>query len=140
VRVNEQKKIRWGRVIIASLLAEIVPILILFLVVAVYGLFLTPSELPNDVRLNNFARTAGGWIGPLGGSLVTFIVSLWACRKLRSGHILHGALIGLLSMMMGVGLLLILADRFSLIFVGSYLLRFLSAVGGGYVAQQKKSA
>lgn len=132
-----RSKIRWGRVIIASLLSEVVPILVLFLIVAVYGAFLTPNEVPNEARLNDFARQAGNWIGPLVGSLATFIFSFWACHKLVSNFVLHGALIGLISTAIGVGLLLLLADRFSIIFVGSYLLRFLSAVGGAIIAQRK---
>ncbi len=67
---SRQLKIRWGRVIVASLLSEVIPILILVLVVAVYSVFLTPSETLDETRLNNFAREAGNWIGPLVGSLM----------------------------------------------------------------------
>jgi hypothetical protein len=135
---SSRSHIRWSRVACAALASEIVPILSLFLIVAIYSFLASPNGTPDDARLTEFAQKAGFIVGPVLGSLVTFGCSYLACRTLRSRFITHGALIGLFSTAIGVSLLLMLGEGFSWIFAGSYFLRFSSAVGGSIFAEWKK--
>ena len=70
----------WVRVQVAVILAELLPILLLVAIVAVYGVIRKPDSLsPSE-----FAPLAGTWVGPIGGFLATLLFAWWAARRVRS--------------------------------------------------------
>ena len=136
---RSRSRIQWARVIYAALACESVPIISLFGIVTLYSLIQSVSYgPPNDDQLDEFAHDAALIVGPLVGSLAAFVCSYLASRKLRGRFISHGGLMGLFSTAIGVSLLLMLAEGFTWIFVGSYLLRFLSSVGGSIFAESRR--
>jgi hypothetical protein len=63
-------------VAIAALYAEILPIVALFVVVFVYGIFRSPESMSPP----EFAPLAGAWVGPIGGFLATMFFA-WRLAK-----------------------------------------------------------
>ncbi len=54
--------IRWLRILIAAIVAEIIPIVLLVALVAIFG--------PNDAaETQDYASSLDAWVGPLGGAL-----------------------------------------------------------------------
>jgi hypothetical protein len=72
--------IRWGRVVLAAVAAEVAVILSLL---AASAVFKVPGE------------SAGYYVAPPASALATFLMVLWIARKLESRFILHGVLVGL---------------------------------------------
>ncbi len=132
----ERRKIRWGRVAIAVALGGVIPVLCLVLVVFLYGLQFAGAKAgpPEGARLNEFARQAGSWVGPIAGSVVTFLLAVWVARPLDDRFVLHGALVGALVAALDGGILVFVADKFETLFVISNALKVLAGVAGGFSA------
>jgi hypothetical protein len=82
--------LRWVRLALGALLAELVPIMILVGLVAALG----PTDL-NEAQ--TFAGTLGRWVGPIGGGVATFLVAFWVARSQPSQPLRHGLALGVLT-------------------------------------------
>lgn len=119
--------IRWGRLLVGTAIAEIVPIATLILMVAAMG--------PRDPEeADRFARALGRWIGPLVGAAMAFVMARWVSRPLHAGHTVHGWLLGLFLAAVDVVLLAAASEPFAWIFVASNLAKLTAATIGGMVA------
>src|SRR5947209_15140899 len=85
--------IRWGRIAVAAVLAEVATILIIGAVIMAHKLWIAPGQ--SDAETRAFGEIAGYYAGPAGSAVMTFLFVLWAARKLKSDLVLHGVLIGL---------------------------------------------
>ncbi len=119
--------IRWLRLLGAAIVAEIIPIGLLVVLVAIFG--------PTDAtEAQEYATSLGAWVGPLGGALATFVLALWVARPLVAGHVLHGVLLGVFVALLDAGLLVAGSTGFQWLFVFSGVGRILAGALGGYVA------
>ena len=120
-------KIRWIRLIAGAIAAEILAILVLVAIVAIFG--------PNDqAQAQAYAERLGQWVGPLAGIVLSFLGALWVSRGLTSGHFLHGFLFGLIYALVDVALLVAMQAPFMWLFVASDAGKVLAGVIGGLVA------
>jgi hypothetical protein len=88
--MTDGTRLRWGRIAVAVIAAEALPILLLVVVVFVYGFARgADSRTPEE-----FAPIAGKWIGPIGGFLATLLSARWAARRAGQRHLAHGAAVG----------------------------------------------
>ncbi len=135
---SRRSRIRWGRVTLAALLSEVIPVAVLVLIVYLSSLFLAGGKAgpPDEARINAFAKQAGNWVGPLVGSLMTFLFSLWAGRKLEDRFVVHGTLIGALVAVIDLAILLVVAEKFEILFVISNVLKIAAGAAGGMVAER----
>ena len=116
--------IRWGRVILAAVGAEVVVILLLL---AVGSLFKVSGEL------------AGYYVAPPASAVATFLMVLWVARKLDSRFILHGVLVGLAGVVLTSGFIFTAKPGDRLMYVVSFVLRIVGGFVGGLVAQRPKA-
>jgi hypothetical protein len=126
---------KWIRVVVAVLLAESLPILLLVAIVFVYAAVRkTGSPSPEE-----FAPRAGMWVGPLGGFLATCLFAWWASRRAASRRLAHGAAVGLATALLDFGLALLLsgADAIQPILFFSNGGRILAGVLGGWLARRR---
>src|SRR5436853_7574973 len=84
--------IRWGRIAVAAVLAEVATILIIGAVIIVHKLWIAAGQ--SDAEARAFGEIAGYYAGPAGGAVMTFLFVLRAARKLNSDFVLDGVLIG----------------------------------------------
>src|SRR5271166_3208285 len=90
----------WIRVVVAVILAELIPILLLVAIVAVYGVIRQAESLsPNE-----FAPLAGTWVGPIGGFLATLLFAWWAARRAPKQRVVHGTAVGVGTALLDLGL------------------------------------
>ena len=113
--------IRWGRIILAAVAAEVLVILTLLVVSTV---FKVPSE------------SAGYYVAPPASAVATFLTVLWVARKLESRFILHGVLVGLVGVVLTGGFIFMAKPGDRLMYVVSFVLRIVGGYLGGLVAQK----
>jgi putative membrane protein (TIGR04086 family) len=78
---------RWGRIIVGGLLAEVI-----LIVVAIPALALAGQTILN-------------WTAVIGSAVTSFIAALWVCKRLESRFALSGALTGMTAMLIYLALL-----------------------------------
>jgi hypothetical protein len=123
-------KIRWIRLILGAIAAEILAILVLIAVVAIFG--------PRDqAQAQAYAEKMGQWVGPLAGVVLSFLGAIWVSRGLTSGHLLHGFLFGLIYALVDVALLVAMQAPFMWLFVASDGGKLLAGIVGGLVAARR---
>jgi hypothetical protein len=124
---------RWGRIVVAGLIGELIPIILLVAVVAVFG----PRELG---AAQAFAEKTGHWFGPLAGVLVSFLAALWVARRLEHGQVAHGIAVGVLIALIDDIILVAMKAPFEWVFVASNLGKIIAGAAGGFVAKSRASA
>ena len=125
-------KIRWIRLIAGAIAAEVLAILILVAIVAIFG----PK---NQAEAEAYAQRLGQWVGPLAGVVLSFLGALWVSRGLTSGRLLHGFLFGLVYALVDVALLVAMQSPFVWLFVASDGGKVLAGVVGGLVAARSRA-
>ena len=110
----------------AVVLGEVVPLLALVFVVAVWG----PSD---PAEAAEFARAAGAWVGPLAGALALLGLTYWAGRT-SSRPVLQGAAIGIVVAMIDFTILFMADEPFAWLFVVSNGGKVIAGVLGGWLA------
>jgi hypothetical protein len=125
-------RFRKMRVVVAIVLAEALPLLLLFAIVFAYGVMrqkdsLSPAE---------FAPLAGNWVGPIGGFLATLLFAWWAARSAQKQRLAHGAIVGVGTAVLDLGLGMLLGGAAAMrpIFFVSNAGRLLAGVLGGWLA------
>lgn len=120
-------QIRWLRLILGAIAAEIAAILALVCVVAIFG--------PNTAEAAQaYAQKAGRWVGPWAGALFSFIGAVWVGRSVESGKLIHGVLFGFLLALVDVVLLLAMRAPFEWVLVVSDAGKIIAGSIGGFVA------
>ena len=118
---------RWLRIVLGSLVAEVLPIAGLIAVVAALG----PHQAEGD-RI--FAEQVGRWFGPVAGFVATFGVGYWVARRAPSRPLLHGLAVGAGSAIVDVAILVATSPPFDWVFVASNLGRVLAGWLAGTLA------
>jgi len=120
------------RVVVAIVLAEALPIVLLVAIVFAYGAVrqkdsLSPAE---------FAPLAGNWVGPIGGFLATLLFAWWAARSVPKQRLAHGTIVGVGTAVLDLGLGMLLGGAAAIrpIFFVSNAGRILAGVLGGWLA------
>ena len=117
----------WIKLIAGAVAAEIIAILLLVCLVAVFG--------PNDASsAQAYAEKLGRWVGPLAGGLLGFLGARWIARPLAANRVVYGSLFGVVMALIDVGLLLALHAPFEWILVISNAGKIIAATGGGRCA------
>lgn len=125
--------IRTGRVVIAAIAAEVLAIVGLICIVAVWG----PSE-PDAARA--FAQRVGFWFGPAAGFGLCLAAGWLVSRPLAQHQMLNGFALGATVAAIDAALILASAAPFHAIFVASNIGRMLAGTLGGWLASLGDSA
>ena len=93
-------RFNWIRVVVAVILAELLPLLLLVAIVSVYSLIRQKESLSPE----EFAPLAGNWVGPIGGFLATLLFAWWAARRALEQRFMHGTAVGVGTAVLDLGL------------------------------------
>jgi hypothetical protein len=128
-------RFHWIRVVVAVILAEMLPILLLFAIVGVYDVTRRPESLSPE----EFAPRAGNWVGPIGGFLATLLFAWWAARRVPEQRFVHGTAVGLGTALvdLGLGILLVGGGAIQLLLFLSNGGRIVAGVLGGWLAGRR---
>ena len=130
--------VRWGRVIAAAFASEVIVVAILFAIIAAYRFFVSPGR--GMAEYQEFGARAGYYVAPAASGLATFLMALWAARKLRTDFILNGTLIGVAAMVLASGFLLTAKPEDRSMYLVSFALRILGGYLGGLAAQHSAAS
>lgn len=122
-------RLRFGRILIAAVIAESVPIILLIALVALFG----PRE---QVAAQSYAERLGQWVGPIGGTLMCLLAAWWLARSLSASHLIHGLMVGLAAALIDIALAYAAGAAFQWIFVASNLGRVLGGAVGGVAGRR----
>lgn len=128
-----KRQIYWLRLILGALGVEVAAVLLLVILVAAFG--------PNNAEAARaFADRLGAWVGPVAGSLFTFIGACAIARRLSRDRFLHGVLFGVSVALLDVAILVATRAPFAWVFVFSNLLKLLAGYLGGVCAARSAAA
>jgi hypothetical protein len=126
------RSIRWGRILIAAVMSEVGVIAVLFAVITAYTL-LTPTM--TDTQYNSLGQEVGYYVAPAAGAIMTVLSVLWAARRLTSDFILHGLLVGVVSVVLTVGFIFGARPDHRVMYIIAFGLRIVGGYAGGVLAQ-----
>lgn len=123
-------QIRLGRIVLAALLTEVLTIVVLVVIVALFG--------PHDpAAAKAYAERLGYWVGPISGFVLCLLAGYWVARGARGAGVLNGLVLGCVVAGIDVGLLVLGGAKFELIFAISNVGRVLAGVTGGWLAERQ---
>ena len=126
--------LRWGRILLAGLLAEVTTIIIIVLIVTIYDFTVGAGQ--TEAQRQAFAGQAGYYVAPLAGAVATFLFALWVGRKAQMRIVLHGMLVSVVATLLSVGFLVAAPPQTRTMYIASYVLKLLSGYAGGLVAKK----
>jgi hypothetical protein len=114
------KTIRWGWILLGGFLAE----LAVFVIVIPLSLLAGQGSLLYSAPPASFAAT--------------FVFGLWVARKASQRRVLHGALVGVLAMLIYIGMNLGRPEPIA--YVIAHVLKVLGGAAGGFVTMRRGAA
>jgi hypothetical protein len=133
--MSSGRRIHWGLVLLAGFLAE-VGMLVLFFI------FLAAAALAGVPELARPESTFDLINAMVSGFLLMCLFTLWASRRIETGFVLHGALIGLTGALLFTMLIVVLSGspaQHPLYFV-AHGLKIVGGITGGIVANRWHTA
>ena len=124
-------RIRIGRILVFAILAEILAVLTLVVIVALFG----PSD---PAAAQAYAERIGLWVGPIAGFLFTLAGGWWIARRLANSQVLNGFVLGVAVALIDISILLLSGAEFLPIFAISNIGRVIAGALGGWLASQYK--
>jgi hypothetical protein len=126
---NRRLKVRAGRILIAAIAAEVLGVIALVVVVALFG----PSE---KTAAEAYAMKLGLWVGPISGFVFCLLGGFWVARGLANAQVLNGFILGLAGAGIDIGILAVTGTLlpFELIFALSNVGRIIAGTLGGWFA------
>ncbi|MBK8006480.1 MAG: hypothetical protein IPK12_22020 [Gemmatimonadetes bacterium] len=119
-------RLRWGRLLAGAVVAELVPLLLLVALVALFG----PSD---EAQAQAYAARLGRWVGPIAGAVMCFVLVSWVARSDRPLALWYGVILGALTAAIDLGLLAASGVAFEWLFAVSNAGRVLAGALGGAV-------
>ena len=126
--------IRWGRIVLAALFSEVAVIAVLGIVIVSHRLLIAPGG--SDADYQAFVSHASYYVAPMTAGIAVFFGALWAARRLTSGFLTNGTLVGVAAVILTVSFLFVAKPEERLMYGASYALRILGGYLGGVVAQR----
>ena len=131
--MNAIRDIHWGRIVVAGFLAEAVVFAIFFLLL--FGA--TLAGVPEIARPMSTLDYADAMVSSFA---TVFLFTLWVGRRIESGFILHGILVGVVALLLFQ--IVIFAGSGSLaqppLYVVAHALKIVGGLTGGLVAERRR--
>jgi hypothetical protein len=130
--MSGRRRIQWGLVFLAGFLAEIGMMVLFFVFLAAAALAGVP-ELARPESTFDFINAM------VSGYLMMFLFTLWASRRIESGFVLHGALIGLTGALLFTTLVFVLSGSPAQppLYWVAHGLKIVGGMTGGIVANKR---
>ena len=130
---RKRSNIRWGRVVLGAVLSEVAVIVLLLGITLVYSVAIAPGL--TQAQYSEFGRLAGYYVAPTAGSISTFVMVLLLTRRLNSGFVANGTLMGIVNVLLTAGFLVSARPEDRLMYGIAFLLRIAAGYLGGLTSQ-----
>src|SRR5262245_30433106 len=121
---EQKSSIHWKRIIPAALLSEIAVIVLLSAVIVTHNMVLVPGR--TAAEYDDFAQVAGYYLAPPAAALATFLFAFRAVRRLASGFVGNGVLVGAVATLLTLGFIVGARPEHRLMYIVSYVLRIVA--------------
>jgi hypothetical protein len=130
--MSDSRRIHWGLVFLAGFLAEVGLMVLFFVFLAAAALAGVPEVARPESTLDFINAMVSGY-------LLMFLFTLWASRRIESGFVLHGALIGLTGALLFTALVFFLSGSLAQppLYVVAHGLKVIGGITGGIVANKR---
>jgi hypothetical protein len=125
--------LRWGRLLAGVAVAEIVPIVLLVALVAIFG---PQTQAEAEV----YAARIGRWVGPVGGAGMCLLAAWWVARPLGHLGLRHGLALGVLAAGLDMAILVASGAPFEWLFAASNAGWVLAGGLGGFLGSRPSQA
>jgi hypothetical protein len=130
-------QIRWGRVVAAAVLSEVLVMAAVTATMLTYRFLIAPGR--TAAEYDAFTNSANSLVAPLAAGVAAFAAAVWACRKLTSAFVANGILVGAAAVILTGGLFFVARPEDRILYGVSYFLRIIGGWIGGAVAQRTSS-
>jgi hypothetical protein len=132
---TKQTGIRWKRVIVAAVLSELAVIAVISLVMGVYALLIAPGR--TSAEYGEFGENAGYYLAAPAAAVAVFVGAFWAVRKLESGFVANGVLVGVIATLLTAGMIVGARPGDRWVYIASFVLRIVAGYAAGVWVQRK---
>jgi len=119
------------RIVIAAIAAELLGVLALAALVAVFG-------PPGFAAAQPFAERLGAWVGPISGFVLCVAGGYWVARVAASRHIGSGVAMGAAAVVLDVAVAVALGAGVEILLVISNVGRLAGGAIGGWLATPRR--
>ena len=97
-------QIKWGRVILTTIVVYVLSFITVFLIVTGYASYLAfqARGAPDQAMIQTFANQYAPWVGPISLILFTLVGAMWMARRVDAAVPLHGAILGGLASLVNI--------------------------------------
>lgn len=140
--MHQIARLKWGRVILASVAVFVLDILLITVVVTAYAFVLAfrVRGAPDQDQITQFAQHVGSSWGAALAVFLTVIAAIWVARKAPAAGVWHGVAVGVVVAGLGLLLGLTLNLRAFIEFVLTAAAGSLGGVIGGRIATKRRAA
>jgi hypothetical protein len=130
--MSHTRRIHWGLVLLAGLLAEVA-------IIAIYFVLLTAAMVAGVPEIARPTSTLDYIDAMVSSFVMMFLLTLWVGRRIDSGYVLHGALIGLVGFLLFTTLIFALSGSLSQppLYLVAHGLKVAGGITGGLVAKKR---
>jgi hypothetical protein len=133
---SRDEKLRIGRILGFGVLAEVSTIVLIVIVLTLHSRVIAAGQ-PQSV-IDAFAAKAGAVIGPVAGTLFTFLAAMFATRPLAGRFRTHGVLVGAVGALLTIPGLLAAAGGMRAIYAASMVAKLIAGWLGGLVSERRR--
>ena len=132
--MSDARRIHWGLILLAGFLAEVPIMVVFFTLLAAAALAGVPELARPEGTLDLIDAMVAGF-------LTMFLATLWVGRRIESGFVLHGALIGLTGGLLFTLLVVALSGSPNqpLLYLVAHGLKVIGGITGGIVARNRRA-
>jgi hypothetical protein len=131
--MGEIQQIHWGRIVVAGFLSE-AAVFVIFLLLLIGAKLARVPEVARPMSTLDYIDAM------LSSFAMVFLFTLWVGRRIESGFILHGALVGVVSILLFA--IMWVATTGSLaqppLYIVAHLLKVLGGITGGLVTLRRR--
>jgi hypothetical protein len=130
--MNASRRIHWGRILVAGFLAELA-------VFAIFFLLLLGAMLAGVPELARPMSTLDYIDAMVSSFVMVFLFTLWVGKRIESGFVLHGLLVGAVGIVLFAILIFALSGSLTQppLYIVAHGLKILGGVAGGLVADRR---
>jgi hypothetical protein len=133
--MHQSRRIHWGLVLLGGLLAEVAIFVVFFVLLAAAALAGVPELARPESTLDLIDAMVSGF-------LMTFLITMWVGKRIESGFVLHGALIGVVGALLFTTLIFVLTGSPAQhpLYLVTHGLKVVGGIVGGVVSNKRSAA
>ena len=132
-RMRDIRQVHWGRIVVAGFLSE-VAVMVIFLLLLISATLAGVPEVARPMSTLDYIDAM------LSSFAMVFLFTLWVGKRIESGFILHGVLVGVVGILLFAIMWVVTVGWLVQppLYIVAHLLKVLGGIAGGLVADRRK--